>query len=54
MLSANAQGKLIDAIWNLEKCTSATKLMALMIADVKRKGAHGKAKAGKKAVKKRR
>ncbi|MGO9402667.1 MAG: MmgE/PrpD family protein [Terriglobales bacterium] len=54
VLSANAQGKLIDAIWNLEKCTSATKLMALMIADVKRKGAHGKAKAGKKAVKKRR
>src|SRR5437899_2606506 len=41
VLSAKAQGKLIDAIWNLEKCASVTKLMALMKADVKRK-AHGK------------
>jgi hypothetical protein len=31
-----AQDKLIDAIWNLEKCASVTKLMALMKADVRR------------------
>ncbi len=47
VLSAKAQDKLIDAIWNLEKCASVTKLMALMKADVKKK-----AKA--KAIKKRR
>jgi 2-methylcitrate dehydratase len=41
VLSAKAQGKLIDAIWNLEKCRSVTKLMALMKADVKKK-AHAK------------
>jgi len=48
MLSAKAQDKLIDAIWNLEKCGSVSKLMALMKADVK------KAKSAKKASKKRR
>jgi len=42
VLSARAQDKLIDAIWNLEKCASVTKLMALMKADVKKKA---KAKA---------
>jgi 2-methylcitrate dehydratase len=51
VLSAKAQAKLIDAIWNLEKCGSVSKLMALMKADVKKKMAHGKAKAAKpKAV----
>jgi 2-methylcitrate dehydratase len=45
VLSAKAQAKLIDAIWNLEKCASVTKLMALMKADVKKKA---KAKAAKK------
>jgi len=49
ILSAKAQGKLIDAIWNLEKCASVTKLMALMKADVKKKP---KAKAVQKAIKK--
>src|ERR1700687_1303998 len=45
VLSAKAQDKLIDAIWNLEKCGSVSKLMALMKADVKKKP---KAKAVKK------
>ena len=47
VLSSKAQGKLIDAIWNLEKCTSVTKLMALMKADVK------KAKIGEEDQQKR-
>jgi hypothetical protein len=47
VLSAKAQDKLIDAIWNLEKCGSVAKLMALMKADVKKKAAHGEAKATK-------
>jgi 2-methylcitrate dehydratase len=54
VLSKKAQDKLIAAIWNLENCGSVSKLMALMKADVKRRGAHGKAKAGKKTGKKRR
>jgi 2-methylcitrate dehydratase len=37
MLSAKAQNKLIDAIWNLEKVASVSKLMALMKADIKKK-----------------
>src|SRR5438445_359001 len=41
VLSAGAQKKLIDAVWNLEKVGSVSTLMALMKADVK----------GKKAVK---
>jgi 2-methylcitrate dehydratase len=45
VLSEKAQDKLIAAIWNLEKCASVTKLMALMKADVKKKA---KAKAVKK------
>src|SRR5947208_10056580 len=49
VLSAKAQDKLIDAIWNLEKCSSVAKLMALMKADVKKKP---KAKAVQKAIKK--
>src|SRR2546426_3292311 len=44
VLSAGAQKKLIDAIWSLEKVGSASKLMALMRADVK----------GKKVVSKKR
>jgi 2-methylcitrate dehydratase len=54
VLSKKAQDKLIAAIWNLENCGSVSKLMALMKADAKRRGAHGKAKAGKKTGKKRR
>lgn len=37
VLSAGAQKKLKDAIWNLEKISSVSKLMALMKADVKAK-----------------
>ena len=39
VLSAKAQKKLIDAIWNLDKIASVSKLMALMKADVKQKPA---------------
>jgi 2-methylcitrate dehydratase len=35
VLSPNAQNKLKDAIWNLEKIGSVSKLMALMKADVR-------------------
>jgi 2-methylcitrate dehydratase len=45
VLSAGAQKKLKDAIWNLEKIGSAAKLMALMKADVKTKPAHAKGRA---------
>src|SRR5438270_7849078 len=41
VLSAKAQNKLIDAIWNLEKAALVSKLMALMKADIKKKPAHG-------------
>jgi 2-methylcitrate dehydratase len=37
VLSVRAQDRLIDAIWNLERCSSVTKLMAMMKADVKKK-----------------
>ena len=46
VLSKKAQEKLKDAIWNLEKVSSVSKLMALMKADVKAKKAS--AKKGKK------
>ncbi|HVO80682.1 MAG TPA: MmgE/PrpD family protein [Terriglobales bacterium] len=49
VLSPSAQKKLKDAIWNLEKITSVSKLMALMKADVKPKRA---AQANKRAKKK--
>ena len=39
VLSEGAQKKLKDAIWNLEKVGSVSKLMALMKADVRRKAA---------------
>src|SRR6266704_273226 len=42
VLSAGAQKKLNDAIWNLEKVGSVSKLMALMKADVKLKKAASK------------
>ena len=48
VLSTRAQKKLKDAIWNLEKIGSVSKLMALMKADVRRKPAakaRGRAKA---------
>jgi 2-methylcitrate dehydratase len=37
VLSARAQKKLKDAIWNLEKAGSVSKVMALMKADVKKR-----------------
>jgi len=37
VLSEGAQKKLKDAIWNLEKVGSVSKLMALMKADVRKK-----------------
>ena len=37
VLSANAQKKLKDAIWNLEKIDSVSRLMSLMKSDVKEK-----------------
>jgi 2-methylcitrate dehydratase len=37
VLSVKAQAKLKDAIWNLDKVDSITKLMALMKADVRSK-----------------
>jgi len=49
VLSNSAQKKLKDAIWNLEKIASVSKLMALMKADVKaKKAAPAKTKAKKK------
>jgi 2-methylcitrate dehydratase len=51
VLSKAAQKKLKDAIWNLEKIGSVSKLMGLMKADVKRKAAHGKAKPSKSKAK---
>ena len=42
VLSKNAQKRLVDAIWNLEKIASVSKLMALMKADVKKKTARTK------------
>ncbi|MGH9504890.1 MAG: MmgE/PrpD family protein [Terriglobales bacterium] len=48
VLSQGAQKKLKDAIWNLEKVGSVSKLMGLMKADVKPKAAPGKAAAKKK------
>src|SRR5271169_4512446 len=48
VLSAKAQDKLIAAIWNLEKCASVAKLMALMKADVRAKAVHSRAAQGTK------
>jgi 2-methylcitrate dehydratase len=52
VLSGSAQKKLKDAIWNLEKVVSVTKLMALMKADV-RKGASRKVALQKRTAKRR-
>jgi 2-methylcitrate dehydratase len=55
VLSENAQKKLVDAIWNLEKVGSVSKLMAMMKADVKKKVTHNSAKKSKpKATSKKR
>lgn len=51
VLSEGAQKKLKDAIWNLEKAGSVSKLMALMKADVRKKATR---KAAPKRTKKRR
>jgi len=42
VLSSGAQKRLKDAIWNLEKVGSVSRLMALMKADVRPRPAHGK------------
>jgi len=55
VLSKSAQKKLVDAIWNLEKIGSVSKLMAMMKADVKRRAMHGTSKKTKpKATSKKR
>ena len=41
VLSKNAQQKVKDAIWNLEKIGSVSKLMGMMKADVRKKAASG-------------
>ena len=53
VLSKGAQKKLVDAIWNLERVGSVSKLMALMKADVKKNTAHGKAKTSKPKAKRK-
>src|SRR5215475_10509639 len=52
VLSSSAQKKLKDAIWNLEKIGSVSKLMALMKADVKKRKSSKSSKPAK--TKKRR
>ena len=54
VLSEKAQKKLVDAIWNLEKIGSVSKLMALMRADVKKGSAHARAKIKAKPKNKKR
>ncbi len=55
VLSKSAQKKLVDAIWNLDKIGSVSKLMAMMKADVKKKASHGTSKKTKpKATSKKR
>ena len=48
VLSEGAQKKLKDAIWNLEKVGSVSKLMALMKADVRKKAARKSMTKGSK------
>ena len=48
VLSGRAQQKLKDAIWNLDKVGSVSKLMALMQADVRKRAGSGKKPAKKK------
>jgi 2-methylcitrate dehydratase len=47
VLSKTAQAKLKDAIWNLEKINSVTKLMALMAADLRKRRSTASAKVSK-------
>jgi 2-methylcitrate dehydratase len=54
VLSEGAQKKLKQAIWNLEKVGSVSKLMALMKADVKAVSSRTAAKKSKKKTKSRR
>jgi 2-methylcitrate dehydratase len=51
VLSTGTQKKLVDAIWNLEKMASVSKLMALMKADVRKKSAHKPATTAKSKMK---
>src|SRR6476646_3702113 len=53
VLSEGAQKKLKDAIWNLEKVGSVSKLMALMKADVRKKKGASSTVAAKKQKTKR-
>jgi 2-methylcitrate dehydratase len=55
VLSTGAQKKLVDAIWNLERVGSVSKLMAMMKADIRKKATHGAAKKSEmKATSKKR
>ena len=54
VLSEGAQKKLKNAIWNLEKIGSVSKLMALMKADVRAKATHTTASKKSKTPKKKR
>jgi hypothetical protein len=53
VLSPPAQKKLKDAIWNLEKISSVSKLMALMKADVRAKKSKPEKATSKPKAKKR-
>ena len=53
VLSKGAQKKLKDAIWNLDKISSVSKLMALMKADVRTKRAAGRSKPKSKSKRKK-
>jgi 2-methylcitrate dehydratase len=52
VLSRDAQKKLKDAIWSLEKLPSVSKLMALMKVDVKKMKAVGEKRTRSKGKKK--
>ena len=48
VLSKSAQQKLKDAVWNLEKVGSASKLMGMMKADVRKKAASSTRESNRK------
>ena len=52
VLSKRAQQKLKDAIWNLEKVGSVSKLMGMMKADVRKKAASGTREGKRKGKRK--
>jgi 2-methylcitrate dehydratase len=48
VLSKSAQKKVKDAVWNLEKVGSVSKLMGMMKADVRKKAASGTRESNRK------